>query len=53
MPAITFRLGDIETGIVELVKKLCEPLFAVFDFATFRDEVYSQIVTDFVRQASV
>jgi len=53
VPAITFRLGDIETGIVELVKKLCEPLFAVFDFATFRDEVYSQIVTDFVRQASV
>jgi cellulose biosynthesis protein BcsQ len=49
LPAITFRLGAIETEIVELVKKLCEPLFVLFDFATFTDDVYRQIVTDFLR----
>ncbi|HXB70311.1 MAG TPA: hypothetical protein VNY05_18825 [Candidatus Acidoferrales bacterium] len=49
VPPITFRLGAIETEIVELVKKLCEPLFVVFDFASFPDEVYRQIVTDFLR----
>jgi cellulose biosynthesis protein BcsQ len=46
---ITFRLGAVETEMVDLVKKLCEPLFIIFDFAEFADEIYQQIVTDFVR----
>jgi len=48
IPPITFRLGAVESEIVSLVKKLCEPLFVIFDFATFPDEVYQQIVTAFV-----
>jgi cellulose biosynthesis protein BcsQ len=48
IPPITFRLGAVETEIVDIVKKLCEPLFVIFDFATFSDEVYEQRVTDFV-----
>ena len=49
VPPITFRLGTIEDRSVELVKQLCEPLFMVFDFARFSDEVYRQIVTDFLK----
>lgn len=49
VPPITFRLGAVETEIVDLVKKLSEPLFAIFDFATFSDDVYEQIVTAFVK----
>jgi hypothetical protein len=48
IPPVTFRLGAVETEIVELVKKLCEPLFVIFDYATFVDVVYREIVTDFV-----
>jgi hypothetical protein len=48
IPAITYRLGAVETDIVELVKKLCEPLFVVFDFTIVSDRVYGRIVTDFV-----
>jgi len=33
---------------VDTVKKLCEPLFVLFDFATFPDEIYRQIVTGFL-----
>jgi MinD-like ATPase involved in chromosome partitioning or flagellar assembly len=46
---VILRLGAIESLLVETVKKLCEPLFVVFDFASFSDEVYQQIVTDFVK----
>jgi hypothetical protein len=44
--ALVVRLGAIESLVVETVKRLCAPLFAVFDFATFSDGVYQQIVTD-------
>jgi hypothetical protein len=46
---VTFRLGAIDAEIVELVKKLCEPLFVVFDYASFDDNIYREIVTDFLR----
>lgn len=46
--AVVFRLGAIESLMVETVKKLCEPLFMVFDYSTFSDDVYQQIVTDFL-----
>ena len=48
IPAITFKLGAVQTEMVDLVKKLCEPLFVIFDYAEFPDEIYRQIVTDFV-----
>lgn len=47
--AVKFRLSAIDSLMVETVKKLCEPLFVVFDFATFSNEVYQQIVTNFVQ----
>jgi Mrp family chromosome partitioning ATPase len=49
VPDVAFRMGAIESDMVNLVKKFCEPLFIVFDFASFKDEMYQQIVTDFVR----
>jgi len=45
---VTFRLGAIETEIVSLVKRLCEPLFMVFDFAEFPDDIYQQFATAFL-----
>ncbi len=50
IPPITFSLGVGESDIVELVKKLCAPLFAVFDYEEFDDTVYRQIVTDFLKE---
>jgi hypothetical protein len=46
---ITFALSSVESGIVELVKRLCAPLFVIFDFQEFEDVVYQQIVTNFVQ----
>ncbi|HEV3197595.1 MAG TPA: hypothetical protein VGZ73_06795, partial [Bryobacteraceae bacterium] len=46
---LIFKLGAVDTEIVELVKKLCEPLFVIFDYTTFPDDIYQQIVTDFVK----
>ncbi|MBZ5622507.1 MAG: hypothetical protein LAQ69_27800 [Acidobacteriia bacterium] len=53
IPYVSFRLGAVGTEIVELVKKLCEPLFVIFDYATFTDDVYRQIVTDSQRKSRV
>jgi hypothetical protein len=48
--AVTLRIGAIESLMVDTVKKLCQPLFVVFDFASVSDDIYNynQIVTDFV-----
>ena len=43
-----FRLGDFEASLLRIVKELCEPLFVVFTFATFHDEVYEPIITNFL-----
>jgi MinD-like ATPase involved in chromosome partitioning or flagellar assembly len=48
IPPVVFRLGDIDSQMLHLVKKLCEPLFVLFDFASFKDEIYEKIVSDFV-----
>jgi hypothetical protein len=50
VPALTFKLSVVETEIVDLVRKLCAPLFVVFDFASLTNDIYQQIVTDFVRR---
>ena len=44
---VTFRLGTLETEIVTLVKQLCEPLFILFDFASFQDVIYQIILAKF------
>jgi cellulose biosynthesis protein BcsQ len=44
-----FRLGAIDKEIVSLVKKLCAPLFMIFDYTEIPDEVYDQVITDFVK----
>src|ERR1039457_2180402 len=49
IPPVVFRVGAVEAELVDLVKKLCEPLFVIFDFASFPDDIYRQIVTDFVK----
>jgi cellulose biosynthesis protein BcsQ len=51
IPPITIKLVVLETEIVDIVKKLCEPLFVIFDFAQFSDDEYTQIVTEFLQKA--
>jgi MinD-like ATPase involved in chromosome partitioning or flagellar assembly len=46
---VTLRLAAIESDIVGLVKKLCEPLFVVFEFSSFSDDLYLRTVADFLR----
>jgi hypothetical protein len=46
---IEFALNQIESELVELVKKIAEPLFALFDFFQLSDSVYEEIVNKFVR----
>jgi cellulose biosynthesis protein BcsQ len=46
---ITFRVGAAETDIVDLVKKLCDPLFIIFDYFAVSDDMYRQIVTNFLK----
>lgn len=45
-------LGSLKSHMVETVKRLCEPLFVVFDFASFSDDVYQGIVSEFLRETS-
>jgi len=44
----SFRLEEIESRLVEIVKGLLAPVFLVFDFAEFADSVYEDIVNKFV-----
>jgi MinD-like ATPase involved in chromosome partitioning or flagellar assembly len=44
---VSFALDSIQSELVELVKRLCEPLFVVFDYTSFTDELYESIVTGF------
>jgi hypothetical protein len=45
---VTFRLGAVEADIVDLVKKLCAPLFIIFDLFEVSDDNYRQIATAFL-----
>jgi cellulose biosynthesis protein BcsQ len=49
IPPITFRVGIADSELVDLVRKLCAPLFIIFDFAEFSDDTYQQIVTNFLK----
>jgi cellulose biosynthesis protein BcsQ len=46
--SVAFRVGVNDPEIVSLVKSICEPLFAIFDFAKFPDETYQEIVSSFI-----
>lgn len=45
---VTFDMGADQSEITRLVKALCEPLFTLFDFARFSEQIYEQIVEDFI-----
>jgi hypothetical protein len=46
---IEFKLNQIESELVELVKKISGPLFNLFDFFQLADSVYEEIVNNFVK----
>lgn len=46
---IVFALRDVDTKLLELVKRVCEPLFVLFDFTSFSDQDYSGIISDFLQ----
>ena len=48
VPMMTFKLGAVQAEMMDLVKKLCEPLFIIFDYEVIPDDIYRQIVTDFI-----
>jgi cellulose biosynthesis protein BcsQ len=45
----TFRIGINQSEIIKIVKTICEPLFVIFDFATFPDSIYEEIVSFFIQ----
>ena len=45
---VSFLLFDLDRDLVDLVEKLCEPLFLIFDFKRFGRHIYQTIVTDVV-----
>jgi hypothetical protein len=49
---VTFTLGNLDAQIVDLVERLCTPLFLVFNFVRVQRSVYEGIVNDF-RQGSI
>jgi hypothetical protein len=47
---IKFSLGEIRENIVTLVQDLTEPIFEIFDFLSITEEVYEQIIKDFLKE---
>jgi hypothetical protein len=45
---VIFVLSDLDRDLVDLVEKLCAPLFLLFNFQRFGKVTYQEIVTDFV-----
>ena len=45
----TCPLSRIESGLTELVKSVCEPLFTLFNFFQVPDELYAEKVETFVK----
>jgi cellulose biosynthesis protein BcsQ len=50
-PTVVFRVGAKDQEIVNLVKTICDPLFIVFDFAKYSNEIYSDIVLKFLKES--
>lgn len=47
--ALESSLSGIESDLVALVKKILEPLFVVFEFSRFSDDIYEDIVSRFLK----
>jgi hypothetical protein len=45
-----FSLGEIDTRLIELVKRFTQPLYEVFDFFRLGDGIYQEIVDRFVNE---
>jgi len=48
-PTVRFKLGADEQEIVKIVRTICAPLFEIFDFQEFGEEIYSATVTQFMK----
>lgn len=46
---IRIKIEEIETNLTSLVKQVLAPMFMLFDYLEFQDEVYENIVTDFIQ----
>ena len=46
--SVSFRLSSWESDLISLVKKLCAPLFVLFDFTVVGDARYGRVVSDFL-----
>ncbi len=46
-----FALSEVKARLTELVKGFMGPVFELFEFCEFPDEVYSRIVDGFVKDA--
>jgi len=44
----SFRVAIADAEVPRLVRNLCEPLFNLFDFATFTESIYERIVSNFI-----
>jgi len=44
-----FRLSEVDSKLADLVKGFLAPLFEVFNFCEFTDQIYTQIVDAFVK----
>lgn len=44
----SFRIIEVESNLLRLVKKFVAPLFELFDFCTFTDNVYNSVIDRFV-----
>jgi hypothetical protein len=44
----SFRLVEVESDLVPLVKRFVTPLFELFDFCSFSDDVYTSVIDRFV-----
>jgi MinD-like ATPase involved in chromosome partitioning or flagellar assembly len=47
---VVFRLADLDQRLDELVKKLCEPLFVLFEFTSVKAKVYQEVLSSFARR---
>lgn len=45
---VVFRLDQVESEMTQLVRKLCSPLFMLFDFSNLDDAVYDELVKNFM-----
>lgn len=48
--SVTIPITRVRVDLVGVVKQLLEPLFMVFDFLQFQDQIYGEIVHGFVAQ---